>query len=241
MISKWFDLKRAAIDLRRSGQSISNIESQLHIPRSTLSGWFRSVILSPEQKEELDRQRRANLVKTREKASEWHHSQKLKRIQDAENYANNFLKKFNFQDTSLIELSLAMLYLGEGFKKSYTTGLGSSDPTIMAFFLKCIRILYNINDDQLRVTLYLRADQNPNNLKWYWSSTLKLPLDCFRWVYNDRRTEGSKTYAEYKGVCTITCGHVDIERKLVYIGKQLCQKVIEVNLNKLQRAVSSVG
>ncbi len=226
MKSKWFDLKSEAILLRRRGKSIRDIESSLGIPRSTLSGWFKNVELTKQQKRILKKKFNNALIKARAKAIKWHNRQKDKRLRVAETDADITISKIK-NNREIIELAMALLYLGEGSKKTSTTSMGNSDPLILKFFLKVMVNIYCLNVEKIRFDLHLRADQNPQLMKKYWAKELGAPLHRFNYVAVDKRTLGRKTYPNYKGVCLIDCGNVAIQRKLVYIGKKFCKKVIE--------------
>jgi hypothetical protein len=73
----------------------------------------------------------------------------------------------------------------------------------------------------------LRADQNPEKMKRFWSKELGLPLNSFGYVALDKRTVGSKTYPHYKGVCYVRCGNAAIQRKLMYLSEIFYKKVIK--------------
>ena len=230
MRSKWYESKEQAIALRRSGRSIRKIEKQLGIPRSTLSGWFKQVELSESQKEKLRQDWMNSLAAGRKKAVIWHNAQKEKRIARAEREALATLAKIDSSDLAILELALAILYLGEGSKKTVGTALGSSDPMILRFFISVLQKVYRVDKSAMRVNLHLRADQNITTLKRYWSRQLDLPLDNFRHVSIDIRTRGSKTYPTYKGVCNVYCGNVAIQRRLIFLSRRYCSKVAEGNM-----------
>lgn len=226
MKSKWFKLKSKAISLRKQGRSIRDIEKTLSIPRSTLSGWFKDVRLTSSQYKILETKNKKALIKARNKAIIWHNKQKANRLKLAENKAEKTLSKIiNNKETT--ELALAFLYLGEGFKKSPRTGMGNSDPLILKFFLRIMLNIYKIDIEKIRFELHIRADQNPELIKKYWAKELKAPLSKFKSISIDKRTIGKITYPDYKGVCIIDCGNIAIQRKLVYIGKKFCEKIIE--------------
>lgn len=226
MRSKWYELKPKAIYLRKKGKSIRNIEKTLNIPRSTLSGWFKNIKLTVIQNKVLKDKHKKALIKARKKAILWHNKQKSNRIKFAENEAEKTLLKIN-NNTETIELALALLYLGEGFKKSPKTGMGNSDPLILKFFLKIMLSIYKIKIEKIRFELHIRADQDPELIKKYWAKELNAPLNRFKSVSIDNRTIGKPTYPDYKGVCAIDCSNIAIQRKLVYIGRKFCKKVIE--------------
>ncbi len=231
MISKWYDKKDTAIKYRKNGTSIRDIEKRLGIPRSTLSGWLRDILLTKEQNEKLSSNWNNALVHARKKAVIWHNTQKEKRVRAAENLALLSLSNLNTTNISVIELALAMLYLGEG-GKGEQTAMGNSDPVILKFFVSVLTNIYKIDIQKMSCTLNLRADQNPEEIKNFWAHALNLPLQNFKGISFDKRTLGSKTYSHYKGVCQIKCGNIAIQRKLMALSKTFCNKVIQQNLNQ---------
>ena len=227
MRSKWYELKEKALLLRTQGVSIRTVERRLGIPRSTLSGWFRNVSLSDTHKNELTRRWENALIKARRKAVLWHNAQKKQRLQEAKDAALKTLLNINVADTDILELTLALLYLGEGSKKTIGTAIGSSDPLILKFFLAILKKVYSLNPAKIRCELHLRADQNPETTKLFWAKELQLPLTSFRYITLDRRTIGSKTYPGYHGVCDIRCGTAEIQRKLLCLSDLFCNKVVD--------------
>lgn len=215
MKSKWFEYKSKAIALRKKGFSLRYIEKQLKIPRSTLNGWFKSVVLSPEQKKKLVTDWKKGLVAARSKAVLWHNEQKRMRLKEANMKALNTLEQISVDSKLFVHLSLALLYFGEGFKKNSDTGLGNSDPKILRFFIKALITEFGVPIDKIKCELHLRADQDIEKTKSYWSETLSLPINNFTSVSVDERTKGRPTYDTYKGVCIARCGSVHIQRYLM--------------------------
>ena len=82
-------------------------------------------------------------MKARIKASEWHRAQKDLRLQKAEIDAKETLDKIIIND-ELVELALAMLYLGEGAKNG-KTAIGSSGPLVPKFFLAILIRKYKVD------------------------------------------------------------------------------------------------
>lgn len=225
MRSKWTHIKEEAISLRRQGCSLKDIESRLGIARSTLSGWLRTVELTSQQRVKLDLRWRNALIDARKKAVAWHNAEKAKRFEIAIKSANMSLSLIK-NDICTIELALALLYLGEGFKKNYGLGMGNSDPLILKFFLKAISDIYKIDRNKVRYDLHLRADQDPDEMRKFWSKELGIPQSRCITVSMDKRTIGRPTYSDYKGVCVINCGNIAIQRKLVYLSRAFCEQVI---------------
>lgn len=236
MISRYVHLRSQAEQLRREGQSIGHIEKILCIPRSTLSGWFRKIALTARQKKKLYESSRTALTRARTKAVEWHKTDKKERIETIELSSREFLKGVDFNNLELIEIALAVLYLGEGSKKSPRTAMGASDPLMIRFFVSCLKRLYKVPSEKIKCELHLRHDQDEQEMKLFWSRELHIPLRNFTKTSFDKRTIGKPTYANYKGVCLVNCGKVEIQRRLMYIAKGFC-----AHASDTKGAISSVG
>ena len=209
------------MSLRMKGKSLPFIHIKLGIPKSTLSYWFKDIILTEKQKDKLHDDWKNALTKARKKAVIWHTNQKNTRLKAADTSARQLLNSINLDDVRIAELALALLYLGEGTKAKDETGMGSSDPLILKFFIACLRKIYNVPEHKIKCELHLRADQNPEKIMLYWSKELNVKRENFTKPYLDKRTKGSTTYDSYMGVCLVRCGQVAIQRKLVYIAKVL--------------------
>ena len=235
--------------MRKKGHSIRDVEKSLGIPRSTLSGWFKNIKLSEEQKSQLHKKWLDGLNKARIKAIVWHNQQKAIRVKIAETEALNILSQIDMTNDATLELALAMLYLGEGSKGGQTS-LGNSNLLILKFFIECLVRLYKLDVKSMRFELHLRADQNSAEIKKYWSKGLNVPLGNFTSVSFDQRTVGSLTYPTYKGVCVVQCANVALQRRMVYLSHRFCEEITNQRRFRFRRdrnrpnelrAVSSVG
>lgn len=226
-MSQWSEQKKSqACALRRRGWSIRDIEKELNISRSTLSGWFKKIELSQLQKERLNLKWKKGLIKAREKAADWHRSQRLKRLESYSREAELVLEKLDLEDKAIIELALAILYLGEGGKKSSEFRMSNSNPIILKTAIKILNEVYNISSKQIRCGLNLRADQKPKELRKFWSKELKIPEENFTYIIVDKRTSQTKTYSSYKGVCMIRTGTNATKERLMKVAEKFCKKMI---------------
>ena len=223
MISRWADKKSQVIALRKKGASIRDIEMKLGIPRSTLSGWIKNLELTSRQKERLFRRWEQGLVTARIGAARWHNTQKATRLAEAVESASRTLREIPDDRVSL-ELALTMLYMGEGSKTKSGLGLGNSDPLIIRFYVSALERLYGISRQNLRAELHLRADQDAEAMKIFWSQAIGVPLSRFLYVTRDQRTSGKPTYDGYPGVCFISGGGVAIQRKIMYLARAYAEK-----------------
>ncbi|MEI6420530.1 MAG: hypothetical protein WCO30_02740 [bacterium] len=222
MKSKWFKLKDEVIKYRLNGNSIRDIEKKFGIPKSTLNGWFKTVVVSDSKKELLKLRWKKSLITARKKAVIWHNKEKQKRLDIATSQANNTLNEIDYTNKETLELGLAMLYLGEGSKKGKTS-LASSDPLILQFFIRAMKELYGLGSNNIKHELHLRADQDIELTKKYWSKQLNIPVENFSSISLDKRSIGRKTYEHYNGVCVLNYSNIAIQRKLVYLSRKYCE------------------
>ncbi|MBI2483286.1 hypothetical protein HYV74_03890 [Candidatus Uhrbacteria bacterium] len=174
-------------------------------------------MLAPRQQERLRHRWRQGLLRAQRLAAQWHRAQKQQRLADAQCAAREVLVRVDGSHPAILELALALLYLGEGTKRNAETALGNSDPDVLRFFLGALERVYHLDRSTFRYELTLRADHRPEYIKRYWAKELRVPMQCFRYVGVDQRTSGSPSYAGYHGVCQIRCGHVAIQRRLLAI------------------------
>lgn len=223
MKSKWFEYKEEVCALRQQGFSMTAIEKKYGIPRSTLSGWFKNIPLSETDRTKLMQNKKDGWKKAREKAVLAHRAMKENRLNDAEIAATKTLDKLAISP-EVLDLAFAMLYLGEGAKNGVTS-IANSNPLVLTFVLSVLYANYDVKPQNIRCDLHLRADQDGEAMKLYWSSALGLPLGCFKYVAYDKRSIGKPTYDSYKGVCVVVCHQIAIQRKLISLYNQFCAKV----------------
>lgn len=227
MKSRGHQYKQEVLDLRRQGVSMTVIERKYGIARSTLSGWFKEVPLTEEQRTRLMKNSLDGWARGRPKAALWHRTQKQKRLEEAKIQALDTLQKIELTP-EILDLAFAMLYWGEGAKNGGTS-LASSDPRILRFVLAVLENNYDLSRKDIRCELHLRMDQESDEIKNYWSKELGVPLERFKHIAYDKRTAGRPTYPHYKGVCVLQCGKVAIQRKLIYLYTLFCDKVSGVS------------
>ena len=136
----------------------------------------------------------------------------------------------------ILELFLAGLYLGDGFKIEGRLGLGSSNPKILVTFITLIRKLYKVNERRLRSAIFARADQNEKELLNYWSKLLNIPKRQFHRTQIDQRTHYSTSFTNYKGVCSVVYADVGLQRRILAISNMMLKYINETN-----RSRSSAG
>ncbi len=221
-------LKETSIQLRKQGKSYRDIQKQLNVAKSTLNYWLKNVSLSNKHKARLHKNWKNALIKARRKASIAHRENRLSRINKINEDVKEFINSINLTNQQL-EIFLAGLYLGDGFKTGHRIALGSSNPKILLTFTTLLRKLYNVDNSKLRASIYARADQNEARLKDYWSKLLSIPFSQFNKTQFDQRTRKTKTHQKYKGVCSVVYCSTDLQRRILAISNEMLKYI-----NKLQ-------
>lgn len=206
-------LRKRATAMRWRGESYPAIEESVGVSRSTLSGWFKGLELPLAAREKILGRKKKHLQTARLKALEvksvLYQAQRRATALDVRRMFN----KLSF-DRVHAEALLAMLYLGEGFKKRSLVALGNSDPRILKCFVELLRKIYKVPNEKLRCYLYLRSDHNAVREIRFWSRALGIPSIFFRKPQFDKRTLGKKTWNGYHGVCAVYCYDAAIEKRL---------------------------
>lgn len=220
MIFRSEELIKSARLLRSKGKTYSEIMTALGIkvPKSTISNWCSGVKLPSWYQEKIDRINNKNFNKAQKMA--WV-SNKIKR----ERFVNEITKNVSeitkkIKDKDILKVILSVLYLGEGTKWKYHSGLmlGNSDLNTIKLYIKLLNICYGIPITSLKCRISHRADQNIKSLEKFWSKETGIPLTNFYKTIPDPRTIGKPTKRkDYKGVCVITCAgsHIQLELEAI--------------------------
>ncbi|OGN09724.1 MAG: hypothetical protein A3J46_02700 [Candidatus Yanofskybacteria bacterium RIFCSPHIGHO2_02_FULL_41_11] len=148
-----------AVDMRRRGFSYSEIESRLHIPKSTLSYWLKNLKLTPEQIKKLNDKRvevaKANVLKKI--------SKNLQMIEEIKNSSAQDIKKISKKELWLMGI---ILYWKNGNKSDLRKGVhfSSSDPHMIKLFLKWLREVGGVQDEEIKFEIFRKGNRtNKNN------------------------------------------------------------------------------
>lgn len=195
-----------AIKLRKEGKSYTDISSLLgiSIPKSTMTYWFKDLILPEKAKNEINKRNKEHLREARLLSISSRKKERNKYFEDLYQY-NLPLQKM-LDDDSVARIALAILYLGEGGKNLRRASIqfSNSDPYAICLFLKLLRQCYIIEEDRFRCTVQCRWGQDEERLKLYWSEVTNVPIKKFYKSRIDPRTINKlSNNKDYKGVCRI--------------------------------------
>ena len=219
MRSQYYTFKPKAVALRKRGKTHGEIKRIIgkSIPKSTLSHWFRNVVMPETYQRRVGKKILENIKKAQAKALIINRLKRERYVQEVKNRVKHL--PVRLKDKGTAKIALAMLFLGEGSKKANGCVMfGNSDPSTVKLFLELLRYCYKIDENKFRCTLQCRADQNIKRLEKFWSKITNIPPPQFYKARVDPRTIGKPSKKlEYKGVCRIDYFSGDIFMELKQI------------------------
>ena len=202
------------------GKSYADISRALgiRVPKSTLSYWFKDLILPPDLEARL---KDASLSKLRSGRKVALNNRIIRRQQHlAQIERENGHLPILLKDAGVARMILATLFLAEGSKRESMVVFCNSDPYVIKLFLHLFRACYRLDEDKFRCTVQCRADQNITELESFWSDITGIPKEKFSKAQVDKRTIGKPTLkTDYKGVCRIDYFSARISYELSRIPK----------------------
>lgn len=216
-------IKQKVYNLRNRGWSLGEISQKMNIPKNTLSGWVKDILLTETQKKRLKQKIIASGAIGRPLAAKLI-QQKIENWKQSIREKTKHFGKYPLQNPEIGKLICGTLYLCEGAKYPASKFLhfGNSDQRIICFFLVLLRKYYNIDESKLRFSIAYRCDQSYDSLKYYWSKLTNIPKSrCFK-TKPDMRTKGKQTLKkDYKGVCRIIYYDTSLQFELQSTGETI--------------------
>jgi transcriptional regulator with XRE-family HTH domain len=201
---------------QEQGLSYSDISKITGVNKSTLSAWLMHISLSHEQKAQLLTRMDENRASFAARAWEINRKRFANNRDRANQEGIDVFKKLP-KDNSIDELSLAMLYLGEGSKSYGRVQIASTEAKILYYFLLTIRRLYHINENRLsfRVNLIKAARPFENDFILWWKNALSYPNARFLKTQYDSRSHKEEISKDYHGVCTLTYHDTYLQQRIL--------------------------
>jgi hypothetical protein len=141
--------ERARLLRRERGLSVKELARVLRVSRSTISLWVRDVELSDEQYARL----KARSSWGRLSGSQTNAARGIARRANAQNEGRARARR-----GGAMYVAGCMLYWAEGARCRNRVLFVNSDPAMVEFFLRFLRLCYSVPDSKVRVTCNLFAD-----------------------------------------------------------------------------------
>jgi len=164
--------REKAIKLRKHGLSYGEIQKKVHVSKSSLSLWLKSVSLPEKHRKRL-------YTKQIEILSRGSQSQKERRKREIEVILAESAKDIKTPlSIESLRLMGAALYWAEG-SKTGTLQFTNSDPHLILFFVRWVEAMFQIKSSTLKGRINMYPQQNEKALKQFWSDLTGIPFDRF--------------------------------------------------------------
>lgn len=178
--------KNRAIELRQAGMSYSLISSELSISKSTLSNWLRDLPYNPNE-EVLKRIKNGQgAYGIRRRQARINETSQLMAMGAAE------IGTISNRDLWMIGLGL---WIGEGSKTMEQIRLVNSNPKVIKLFIRWLRVICELNDENITVAMHLYPDSDEVVSRKFWMNITGLPQTQFRKTQIDKRLDKQRIKA----------------------------------------------
>lgn len=180
------EVRARALKLRLRGRSYSEIQKELGVAKSTLSGWFKDVVLSDMAKTRLaSRTRIGAEVFIKLNKAQTHHARE--RVALIRARSRQTIRPFSQADLRILG---AALYWAEGYKRpivrdgrevtSHAVSFLNSDPDMIRLFIVFLERSLGVSRSDIRATMRLYSHINEEEARRYWMRATELPAEQFR-------------------------------------------------------------
>lgn len=205
MTKKW-QLKEKARELRRQGLSYKEIMQKVPVAKGTISIWCRNIPLTKAQIARLgalyDTQLRGA------KANQLKRQREIKKIRLRAKRGLRSLNKYEFK------IAGTMLYWAEG-DKTLAVGITNSDPELIRFMMKWFRKVCHVPEEKFRAHIHIHTGQNENRMKKYWSNVTDIPLRQFGKSYLKKEGTGHRKNILYNGTIKVKICSEDLRHRIL--------------------------
>jgi transcriptional regulator with XRE-family HTH domain len=157
---------------KEEGRSVTQLAALLGVSQSSISLWVRDIELTEDQYKALRRRMGGRIDGSRANAVKG-----LERRRASQQSGRERARTEDF-----LHAAGCMLYWAEGARRRNGVQFVNSDPAMIAFFLKFLRICFDVTDSKISVTCNLFADHEDRQreIEQYWLDLLDLPRSRLR-------------------------------------------------------------
>lgn len=178
--------RAAAYKLRVAGHSYNEISAKLGTPKSTLSGWFRGLVLSDIARARLQGRVYQGTLNAFIKRNKLQTHAAENRASAARKAAQQEIPKLSGRDLKVIG---AILYWAEGYKRlkiregkermGHTISFVNADEIMVRTFLKFLKEILHVPDSKIRLCMRLYEHINEETALQQWIKVTGFPKENF--------------------------------------------------------------
>jgi len=202
-------LKTKARLLRVQGRSILEIAATTGLAKSTVSLWVRDVPLPVEIRELLKGKSQKGAMEGLRVLAAMRQYRRNEYLKEAK----RDLPDSGDMTSAQWRLHAALLFWCEGSKDASNLVFTNSDPSLMATFLRSLRLGFGIDERKLKALVHLHEYHDPEMQIVFWSNITGIPRDRFNKSYLKPHT-GKRKREGYQGCLSLRYGDAALAQKL---------------------------
>lgn len=197
-------IQHKAKSLRLHGASISEIANQLHISKSTISFWCKDIELKDCVIEKIRVKGREKSAQGLLRHSELKRKDRVKRHTEQKKKGRDLVGQLTERDLLMTGFGL---YWGEGYKGGGELGFTNSNPKMIIFYIRWLKI-FNISKSDLifRLTINNLFKAHQSEIETFWEELLGVQNIQFSktTIIKTKLKKGFiKDLSEYKGILRV--------------------------------------
>lgn len=218
------NVKENAIALRKEGKSYAEIAAALGVPKGTLSGWFRGEAWSAEIRDRKTEEVHKG-VRGRMEALNAARGTRLK--EGYERAREEAAREFVRLKKDPVFVAGVALHLADGDRSArYQVRLGSSDPELLAAFVRFLTGPSGVPPEKVRAHLIVYPQTDEVSARRFWGFATGVPFERFMktTVLKGREGRGPRFG---NGICTIIVSSAYLKEKMGVWGKLLLTELMQ--------------
>lgn len=182
--------RNLALKLRLEGNSYSQIEQKLNVPKSTLSSWFSGLQLSEVLTHKIRTRGQTKAINALVTRNQKQTNLAVRRAAEGRIKSRVSLGGMSRRDILIAGIAL---YWAEGYKKQknrngrlvtyHPVSLTNSDPKLIKLFLRFLRENCEVSEGKIRANLRIFPHQNEKKLVDFWANITNLDHTVFGKTY----------------------------------------------------------
>ena len=209
-MTRGYEIKQKAIELRKSGKGYNEISKELVIAKSTLVNWFKGLTEDQEiKKQNIDRNRK----ESKDRLFEFTKTRKKLLFLKYEEALEDARKEFEIYKKDQLFVAGLMLYAGEGDNKTRChIRISNTDWKLHTIFIAFSEKYLLFPREKLHCQLVTYPDNNQKELEDFWSDKLGISNKNF---YKTQIIQGKSKRRLQFGVCMTIINNTRTKYKLL--------------------------
>jgi hypothetical protein len=187
--------------LRAAGSTLQQIATELHVSKSSVSLWVRDVPFTPSKRRYGPRRRPSAL-----------HVRKLAEIEECDALGRVLIGSL---DRSAFLAAGVALYAGEGSKRDGHVCFANTDESMIRFFCDWFRTFFDVDEQRLRVKVYLHRGLDLDAAEQHWSEVTAAPREQFTKPYRAVADPSVRTAKHIFGCCYVNYSDARAHRTII--------------------------